>query len=135
MVAEWAIRGLGNGVTAFGLGGNEVGHPPEKFAAAFDRARAAGLASVPHAGETVGPASIWGALQTLSADRIGHGVRCLEDPALVDELRARQIPLEVCPTSNVCLKVFPTLVDHPLPRLLAEALYLILISEVFNIES
>jgi adenosine deaminase len=123
MVADWAIAGMDTGVIAFGLGGPEVGHPPEKFKAAFDRTRAAGLPSVPHAGETVGPESIWGALRALNADRIGHGVRCLEDPVLVDELRSRQIPLEVSPTSNVCLKVVPDLASHPLPRLLAEGLY------------
>jgi adenosine deaminase len=83
----------------------------------------AGVAGVPHAGETVGPASIWGALRALNAVRIGHGVRCLEDPVLVEELRARQIPLEVCPTSNVCLGVAPSLEEHPLPRLVAQGLY------------
>ncbi len=128
-IAEWAVSGLGSGVDAFGLGGNEVGHPPEKHRAAFDRARAAGLPGVPHAGETVGPESIWGALRALGAIRLGHGVRCLEDPALVAELRARQIPLEVCPTSNVCLKVAPSLAAHPLPRLLAEGLYVTLNSD------
>lgn len=127
--AEWAISGLGRGVTGFGLGGSEVGNPPEKHARAFKRAIAAGLASLPHAGETTGPESIWGALRSLKAARLGHGVRCLEDPALVAELRARQIPLEVCPTSNVCLKVAPTLADHPLPRLLAEGLYVTLNSD------
>jgi adenosine deaminase len=84
---------------------------------------------VPHAGETEGPASIWGALRTLHADRLGHGVRCLEDPALVAELRDRQIPLEVSPTSNVCLHVVPSLVEHMLPRLLAEGLYVTLNSD------
>ena len=128
-VANWAIQGVGQGVTGLGLGGPEVGNPPEKFQAAFDRARAAGLASLPHAGETVGPASIWGALRALGAERIGHGVRCLEDPALVAELRARQIPLEVCPTSNVCLGVARSLAEHPLPRLLAEGLYVTLNSD------
>lgn len=129
LVAEWAISGLGNGVIAFGLGGSEAGNPPEKFQAAFDRTRAAGLPSVPHAGETAGPESIWGALRTLHADRIGHGVRSLEDPLLVEELRSRQIPLEVCPTSNICLKVAPRLRDHPLPYLLAEGLYVTLNSD------
>jgi len=129
LIADWAISGIGNGVTAFGVGGAEVGHPPEKFSEAFDRARAAGLASVPHAGETVGPESIWGALRMLHAQRIGHGVRCLEDAELVKELRTRQTPLEVCPTSNVCLKVFPSLAEHPLPRLLAEGLYVTINSD------
>ena len=120
--ADAAIRGMGDGVVALGLGGPEVGNPPQKFAAAFARAHEAGLPSVPHAGETSGAESIWGALRVLNADRIGHGVRCTEDPALVAELRARQIPLEVCPTSNVCLKVAPSMAEHPLPRLLAEGL-------------
>jgi adenosine deaminase len=128
-VADWAINAMGDGVVALGLGGSEVGNPPEKFQAAFDRARAAGLPSVPHAGETVGAASIWGALRALGAVRIGHGVRCLEDPALVEELRARQIPLEVCPTSNVCLGVAPSMAEHPLPRLLAAGLYVTLNSD------
>lgn len=127
--ADWAIEGFGNGVTAFGLGGAEVGFPPELFEAAFDRAREAGVPSAPHAGETEGPSSIWGALDTLGALRIGHGVRCLEDPALVDELCARQTPLEVCPSSNVCLGVVPELHAHPLPRLLSEGLFVTLNSD------
>lgn len=127
--AEWAISAMGEGVVALGLGGPEVGHPPEKFTQAFELARAAGLPSVPHAGETAGPESIWGAIRALHAVRIGHGVRCLEDPALVAELRQRQIPLEVCPTSNVCLKVVPDLAGHPLPHLLAEGLYVTLNSD------
>lgn len=129
ITADWVIGALGDGVIALGLGGPEVGHPPEKFAAAFARARAAGVPSIPHAGETMGPESIWGALRELHALRLGHGVRCLEDPALVAELRERQIPLEVCPTSNVCLKVAPDLAGHPLPRLLAEGLYVTLNSD------
>lgn len=129
LVARWAISGMGNGVSALGLGGPEVGNPPERYKAAFARAWKAGLPSVPHAGETVGPQSMWGALNTLHAVRIGHGVRCLEDPALVEELRRRQIPLEVCPTSNVCLKVVPDFASHPLPKLLEEGLYVTLNSD------
>lgn len=116
-VADWAIGGLGDGVGALGLAGYEVGFPPEDFAATFARAAAAGLPAVVHAGETLGAASIWGAVRALNAVRIGHGVRCLEDPDLVEVLRARQIPLEVCPSSNVCLQVVPSLAEHPLPRL------------------
>lgn len=129
MVADWAIGAMDAGVVALGLGGNEVGNPPEKHRAAFARAQAAGLASVPHAGETVGPTSIWGALQALNARRIGHGVRCLEDAALVEELRHRQTPLEVCPTSNVCLGVVPSLARHPLPTLLDAGLFVTLGSD------
>ena len=135
MVADWAIGGMGNGVTALGLGGYEVCHPPEKFVKAFQRAREAGLPAVPHAGETMGAESIRGALHALHAVRIGHGVRCLEDDHLVDELRERRIPLEVCPTSNVCLKVARTLSEHPFPRLMKEGLYVTINSDdppIFN---
>src|SRR5574341_488530 len=122
-------RGSDDGGMGYCLGGPEIGHPPEKFAEAFRLAEEAGLSAVPHAGETEGPQSIRGALRALKAVRIGHGVRCLEDPALVADLRERQIPLEVCPTSNVCLKVAPDFASHPLPRLLAEGLYVTLNSD------
>jgi adenosine deaminase len=128
-VAEWAISGKDQGVVGFGLGGLEAGHPPDLFKEAFELARAAGLAAVPHAGEIAGAESVWGALEVLHARRIGHGVRCLEDARLVGHLRARQIPLEVCPTSNVCLGVAPSFAAHPLPRLLAEGLYVTLNSD------
>lgn len=128
-VAKWAGSAMKDGVIALGLGGPEIDNPPEKFVGAFAYARQIGLASVPHAGETVGPASIWGALRSLDAVRIGHGVRCLEDPTLTAELRARQIPLEVCPTSNVCLHVTPDFEHHPLQRLIDEGLYVTLNSD------
>jgi adenosine deaminase len=121
-VAQWAIQALHNGVVALGLGGNEAGNPPEKFQAAFDLAHAAGVPAVIHAGETVGAESIAGALRHLRAVRIGHGVRCMENPALVEELRDRQTLLEVSPTSNICLGVFPSLADHPLPKMLEAGL-------------
>jgi adenosine deaminase len=129
LVADWAIQTIGNGVVAFGLGGPEIGNPPEIYTHAFARTRTAGLPGVPHAGETEGPASIWGALRALQAVRIGHGIHCLEDPALVVELRTRQVPLEVCPTSNVCLKQARRIEEHPLPRLLAEGLFVTLGSD------
>lgn len=128
-VADWAIRGKDAGVVGFGLGGLEAGNPPELFVEAFALARAAGLAAVPHAGEIAGAESVRGAIELLQAQRIGHGVRCLEDAALVELLRARQIPLEVCPTSNVCLGVAPSFAEHPLPRLLAAGLYVTLNSD------
>lgn len=128
-VAHWAVDNMARGVSALGLGGPEVGYPPELFGRAFDVAREAGLPSVPHAGETEGPESIRGALRALSAVRIGHGVRCLEDADLVAELRERQIPLEVCPTSNVCLGVAPSFAEHPFPRLLDAGLYVTLNSD------
>jgi adenosine deaminase len=114
-----AIEGMNEGVVALGLGGAEVGYPPERFAPYFERALSAGLHSTPHAGETVGPASVWGALRALHAERIGHGVRSIEDPTLVTYLANHQVPLEVCPMSNIRLGVYPNLEAHPLPRLYA----------------
>lgn len=103
---------------AVGLDSSEAGHPPEKFAAVFDRARAAGFRTVAHAGEEGPPAYIVEALDRLHVQRIDHGVRCLEDPDLVARLVAEQMPLTVCPLSNVMLRVVPTLADHPLRRML-----------------
>lgn len=105
------------GVMALGLGGPEVGFPPELFEDAFLTARTKGLHSNPHAGETVGPESIWGAIKTLKAERLGHGVRAIEDPKLVSYLVEHQVPLEVNPTSNICLGVYPSYADHPLKQL------------------
>ncbi len=112
-----AIEGKRDGVIALGLGGLESGYPAEPFASWFERARAAGLHSAPHAGEIAGPGSVWAALRALGAERIGHGVRAIEDPVLVAHLAERRIPLEVNPTSNICLGVYPTLAEHPLRRL------------------
>ncbi|UDF33538.1 UNVERIFIED_ORG: adenosine deaminase [Shinella sp. XGS7] len=112
-----------------GLDSGERGNPPEKFARVFERARALGLRIVAHAGEEGPPAYIWGALQTLGAERIDHGVRCLEDPALVEELRRRAVPLTVCPLSNLRLCVVPDLAQHPLPALLEAGLKVMLNSD------
>jgi len=116
-ITDCAINGRYDGVVALGLAGTELGYPPEPFEPWFDRARAAGLHSVPHAGETAGPASIWGAVRALGAERLGHGVRAVEDPALLEYLVEKRIPLEVCPTSNIALGVYPSLAEHPLRRL------------------
>jgi adenosine deaminase len=129
LVAEWAVKHKDDGIIALGLGGAEIGNPPELFQEAFDYAYTAGLAGAPHAGETEGPASIWGALNTLHAIRIGHGVRCLEDSDLVAYLKQHQIPLQVCPSSNVCLGVVPSLAEHPLPKLLEEGLFVTINSD------
>jgi aminodeoxyfutalosine deaminase len=116
-VIEIALAAGEGGVVALGLGGTEAEYPPELFERTFVRAHQAGLPCVPHAGETAGPQSIWTALHVLHADRLGHGVRCVEDPALMDHLRKHQVPLEVCPTSNVRLGVYPDYATHPLRRL------------------
>jgi adenine deaminase len=105
-------------ITAVGLDSSELGHPPEKFCAVFDRARGAGFQAVAHAGEE-GPAQyIWQALDLLKVSRIDHGVRCLEDGRLVQRLVAERVPLTVCPLSNVKLRVFRSMSDHNLRRLL-----------------
>ena len=116
-------------VISFGLGGPEVGVPRRAFAEAFAQARDEGLHSVPHAGETDGPDAVRQALDDLGAERIGHGVRCLEDPTLVARLRDERIPLEVCPTSNVRLGVAGSLSAHPLARLLDAGLVVTLNSD------
>jgi len=128
-IAKWVCDIRNDDIVALGLGGPEIGNPPEKFIEAFAIAREAGLPSVPHAGETEGAASIWGALRSLDAVRIGHGIRYLEDPVLVTVLRDRQIPLEVSLTSNVCLHVASDFEHHPLPRLIDAGLYVTLNSD------
>ncbi len=101
-----------------GLDSSELGHPPEKFARVFARCRELGLHVVAHAGEEGPPQYIRSALDVLQAERIDHGVRCVEDPALVQRLAASRTPLTVCPLSNVKLRVFPTLAAHNLKALL-----------------
>lgn len=101
-----------------GLDSSEVGHPPSKFSRVFARCRELGLRIVAHAGEEGPPAYIWEALDDLKVERIDHGVRCLEDPALVAELARRRVPLTVCPLSNLKLCVVKDLRDHPMRRLL-----------------
>jgi aminodeoxyfutalosine deaminase len=122
-VVEWAASALDRGVIGLGLGGTERGHPPEWFADAYAVAREAGLHRVPHAGEVDGPESVWGAIRALGAERVGHGVRSVEDPSLVDYLRAHQIPLEVCPTSNLRLGVYPSYEQHPIRWLREQGVY------------
>lgn len=109
-------------IAAVGLDSAENGNPPEKFQHVFARARELGIPRIAHAGEEGSAAYIRGALDALDVCRIDHGVRCLEDPALVERLRSTQMPLTVCPLSNVYLKVVDKLVDHPLPDLINERL-------------
>ena len=108
-----------DGLISFGLGGPEIGVPRPQFKPYFDQARAAGLHSVPHAGETTGPETVWAALRDLGAERIGHGISAAQDPALMAHLAEHGIPLEVCPTSNVRTRAVADLAEHPLPALVA----------------
>ena len=125
---DCAVRFAGEGVVALGLGGDET-HPPEPYRDHFDAALAAGLKSVPHAGESTGPASIRGALDALGAHRIGHGIRVVDDPALVVELVDGVVPLEVCPTSNIATGVIATWGEHPLRDLVDAGLAVTLNSD------
>ncbi|MFV9672716.1 MAG: adenosine deaminase [Acidimicrobiia bacterium] len=106
------------GVIGVGIGGFELAHPPEQFAAVYDDAREAGFRLTAHAGEEAGPESVWGAIRDLGAERIGHGVRSIEDPLLMDYLIEHQIPLEVCPTSNLRTGVIAHWDQHPVGRLI-----------------
>jgi aminodeoxyfutalosine deaminase len=119
LTARYAVAYRDRGVVAVGLGGPEAEYPPEPFARAFAVARDAGLGSVPHAGEAAGPASVRGALDSLHADRIRHGIRAAEDPGLLRELAARGVVLDVCPISNLRTGVVRSLAEHPLPELAA----------------
>ena len=107
------------GLVSFGLGGPEIGVPRPQFKPYFDRARAAGLHSVPHAGEATGPQTIWDALNVLGAERIGHGTSAVQDPRLLDHLAEHRIPLEVCPTSNIATRAVADLDDHPIRRMVS----------------
>ena len=109
-------------IVGVGLDSGERGNPPEKFARVFARCRELGLRLVAHAGEEGPAAYISTALDVLKVERIDHGVRCVEDPALVKRLAAERVPLTVCPLSNVKLRVYGTMADHNLATLLAAGL-------------
>jgi aminodeoxyfutalosine deaminase len=104
-------------LVGFGLGGPEIGVPRPQFAPYFERALALGLHSVPHAGESTGPETVWDALRHLKAERIGHGTSLVQDPELIDHLGEHRIPIEVCPTSNIATGVVPDLDQHPIRRM------------------
>ncbi len=123
-VLDFVLKGRDHGVfIGLGLGGKEVGFPPELFSDVFAEARRQKVHVVAHAGETDGPASIWGAIRSLQAERIGHGVRAVEDYQLVKHLVQTQIPLEVSPYSNYRLKVVPLNQPHPIRELMDQGVY------------
>jgi len=119
LTLDVALNYRPDGLVSFGLGGPEVGVPREQFAPYFAKARAAGLHSVPHAGESTGPETVWDAIRHLGAERIGHGIAAVQDPELMAYLAEHRIALEVCPTSNVRTRSVPSLAEHPLPALVA----------------
>jgi adenosine deaminase len=126
---ELAVKYHADGVIGIGVAGDEA-HPAEPFGEVFRAARHAGLHSVPHAGEAFGADSIRSAIDTLGAERLGHGIRVLDDDDLVEEVRDRRIPLEVCPSSNVALGFAASLAEHPLPRLVDAGLVVTLNSDI-----
>ena len=126
---QLAVENRGVDVVALGLSGDEA-YPADSFAEVFRAARDAGLHRVPHAGEALGPSSIRTALDELGAERLGHGIRVLEDPDLTDEVRERGIALEVCPSSNVALGFVATFADHQLPLLLEAGLAVTLNTDI-----
>jgi adenosine deaminase len=101
------------GILGFTIGGAEEGYPPEPFASVYERARQLGFHTSAHAGEAAGAASVWGAIRSLKVERIGHGTRIFEDPNLVEYIAEKDIPLEVCPISNVKTRVVNSLKEHP----------------------
>lgn len=117
--ARLAVDLRPEGLVSFGLGGPEIGVERPQFKPYFDRAIAAGLHSVPHAGETTGPQTIWDALNELGAERIGHGTSATQDPALMAYLAEHRIPLEVCPTSNIATRAVADLDQHPIKEMVA----------------
>ena len=117
--AKQAVSGMGKGVVALGLAGDENKYTVEFFSPAFDIAKEAGLPIVPHAGEAAGPQSMLDAIQYCDPPRIGHGVRCVEDKNLMALLKERQIHLEISPTSNICLGIFDTMDNHSFPEISA----------------
>lgn len=115
-VLEIAVEADVRGIT---IGGSEQDHPPEQFASVYRKAAEAGLRLTAHAGEAAGPASVWGAIRQLGVERIGHGVRSVEDPVLIDYLVEHRVPLEVCPTSNIRTGVATGWDEHPIHQLIA----------------
>jgi aminodeoxyfutalosine deaminase len=111
---DYALNHRTDALVAFGLGGPEIGVPRAQFQPHFDAARAAGLRSVPHAGETTGPDTVWDSLRLLGAERIGHGTSSAQDPELLAHLAESGVPLEVCPSSNIATRAVPTLDEHPI---------------------
>jgi adenosine deaminase len=109
-------------VIGIGIGGDETAWPAEAFASAYREARRCGLRTTAHAGEFDGARSVWEAMEVLEVDRIGHGIRAVEDPVLMRSLAARGLPLECCPTSNLATGVVPTWEAHPIPALVRAGL-------------
>jgi aminodeoxyfutalosine deaminase len=119
------------GLVGFGIGGDEARRAPytDVIRDVFQAAHVAGLRCVPHAGETTGAETVWEAIDFLHAERVGHGIRSLDDPSLVSYLAERQVPVDVSPTSNVCTRCVPSIAEHPLRRMIGAGLFVTLNSD------
>ena len=128
---RFALDNPPDGLVGFGIGGDEARRAPyvKLIREVFEAAYRAGLRCVPHAGETTGADTVWEALKFLRAERIGHGIRSLDDPSLVSYLAERQLPVDVSPTSNVCTRCVPSIAAHPLRRMVEAGLYVTLNSD------
>jgi len=116
-VLEIAVRNIRHGLIAWSIGGDEINYPPELFSEVFAAARQAGLHVMAHAGEVGGPESVWGAVELLRCERVGHGIRSVDDPALVEHLRQRGVVLDISPTSNIRTGAVAQIERHPLRQL------------------
>lgn len=116
-VLEIAQQAMKHGVVSWSIGGNEIGYPPEPFAEVFAAAKTAGLRLMAHAGEVVGPASVWGAVDALQSERLGHGIRSIDDANLVTYLSQRGVVLDICPSSNLWTGAARSWEAHPLRQL------------------
>ncbi|MPZ54162.1 MAG: adenosine deaminase, partial [Acidimicrobiia bacterium] len=126
---DWVERWAPEGSIGLGLGGPEIGVPRPQFDEVFGRARTMGLHSLPHAGETTGPETIWDAIRHLGAERIGHGISSVDDPELIRYLKENDIALEVCPTSNLCTRAVDDIEHHPMPSLMEKGVTVTLNSD------
>jgi adenosine deaminase len=116
-VLEIAVRNIRHGLIAWSIGGDEINYPPELFSEVFAAARQAGLHVMAHAGEVGGPESVWGAVELLRCERVGHGIRSVDDPALIEHLRQHGVVLDVSPSSNLRTGAVPYIEQHPLRQL------------------
>ncbi len=117
------------GIIGIGLDSQEIGYPASRHKPAFERAMELGFHRVAHAGEDVGPESVWDALRSLQVERVDHGVRSIEDPALVKHLAETRVPLTCCPVSNIALKVYPDMKSHPIKQLMDAGVFVTLNSD------
>ncbi|MFA6535774.1 MAG: adenosine deaminase [Candidatus Babeliales bacterium] len=124
LILEAILKSKDQGVVGLGLTGSEILFNTENFVKTFETARKNKIGITIHAGEISGPKSIWSVIKRLHADRIGHGVTCIQDSELIKFLKQNKIPLEICPTSNICMGVFPDFKSHPLRKLWDAGLFL-----------